>query len=182
MSLTIRPNPEDDVAAGEVDLAVLVKREAASAGRNRGPGPLRCELISRAGSMLSQAALDYVQERLQAVNEFSVATAAARPRPRVAVPGEGHPPHGSRAGRRAFPDDADSADPDPDDHHRRRVSGDRSHGWRARTRHAGGPDGGSRSAAGIAGRQVRGGRGGGAVDRRRESPGDDGHAERHRAE
>ncbi len=72
MTLTVRPNPEDDVAAGEADLAVLVQRGPASAGRNSSLGPLRCELVSRAGSTLSQAALDYVQERLQAVNEFSV--------------------------------------------------------------------------------------------------------------
>ena len=71
MSLTIRANPEAEVAAGEADLAVLVRRAPAAAGRGRATGPLRCELVSRAGSMLSQSALDYVQERLQAVNEFS---------------------------------------------------------------------------------------------------------------
>jgi ABC-2 type transport system permease protein/sodium transport system permease protein len=71
MNLTVRPKPEDEVASGEADLAVLVQREAAPAGRGRDPATLRCELVSRAGSVLSQTALDYVQERLQAVNEFS---------------------------------------------------------------------------------------------------------------
>jgi len=72
MSLMIRANPEDDVASGAADLAILVKREPAPSPSGGVPAALHCELISRQGSMLSRAALDYVQDRFQAVNEFSV--------------------------------------------------------------------------------------------------------------
>ena len=72
MSLAIRTNPEEDVATGEVDLAILVNHGAASAIPGGSPAALHCELVSREGSLVSQAALDYVQDRLQAVNEYYV--------------------------------------------------------------------------------------------------------------
>lgn len=72
MSLTIRVNPEEEVASGAVDLAILVHPEPTSSPPGPVPATLHCELISREGSILSRTALDYVLERLQAVNEFSM--------------------------------------------------------------------------------------------------------------
>ncbi len=62
-------NLEQQIASGSVDLAILVKQEALPIVPGSQAGPLSCELIFRAGSTVSRAALDYVQERLRAVNE-----------------------------------------------------------------------------------------------------------------
>jgi ABC-2 type transport system permease protein/sodium transport system permease protein len=65
-------NLEQEVAAGSVDLAILVQPETAPKTLGDRASPLRCELISREGSTVSKAAQDYVRERLRAVNESYV--------------------------------------------------------------------------------------------------------------
>ncbi len=65
-------NLEQEVAAGSVDVAILVQPEVATKALGHRASPLRCELISREGSTVSKAALDYVQDRLRAVNESYV--------------------------------------------------------------------------------------------------------------
>lgn len=62
-------NLEQQIASGSVDLTILVQRGTSPAGPDDRVRRLRCELISREGSAVSKAALDYVQERLRAVNE-----------------------------------------------------------------------------------------------------------------
>lgn len=62
-------NLEQEVASGTVDLAVLVSPEAAPKSNDHRATSLRCELISREGSAVSRAALDYVRDRLRAVND-----------------------------------------------------------------------------------------------------------------
>ncbi|NLF73409.1 MAG: CPBP family intramembrane metalloprotease [Candidatus Anammoximicrobium sp.] len=62
-------NLEQEVVSGSVDLAILVQRESVAGVRGDRASSLRCELISREGSTVSKAALDYVQDRLRAVNE-----------------------------------------------------------------------------------------------------------------
>jgi sodium transport system permease protein len=74
MSLVVRGDPQEDVIRGAADLAILVASKAAFAPSGEVPAALRCELISREGSLLSRAALDYVQERFQAVNEHAAQT------------------------------------------------------------------------------------------------------------
>lgn len=71
ISLIVRARPEEDVASGAADLAILVHDGGASAPVRDVSAALHCELISREGSLLSRAALDYVQERFQAVNEYA---------------------------------------------------------------------------------------------------------------
>jgi len=62
-------NLEQEIASGTVDLAILVQPETAPKALGHRASPLRCELISREGSTVSKAALEYVQDRLRAVNE-----------------------------------------------------------------------------------------------------------------
>lgn len=72
VSLVIRANPEGDVASGAADLGVRVRPIRASETRTAGLAAMQYELVGRDGSVLSRTALDYVQDRLHAVNAFAL--------------------------------------------------------------------------------------------------------------
>jgi len=98
---------EEDVASGEIDLAILVPRENGVRGPGRLPGPAALRTDFPRGLHGQPSGLDYVQARLQAVNDY-YAEAQLKAWAPPAVPGAGHQSHRSRVRCGTHPDDLDS--------------------------------------------------------------------------
>lgn len=63
------PDIEERVVDGSLDLAIRLNEHELARG-SRKPATIKCELIYRADSTTSRSALEYIQRRLRAANEF----------------------------------------------------------------------------------------------------------------
>jgi hypothetical protein len=86
----IGPDLPQKVAGGEVDVGLLLLPARNRPSRSRGPGTLRVQLVWRENSALSRVGLDFLETRLQALNEqyFLEQLAALRVPARVPVMAE----------------------------------------------------------------------------------------------
>jgi len=82
------PDLEQRVVDSSLDLAILLEvNEPADSSPNI-TAPLRCELLYRADSAAGKSALEYVQRRLRAVNDFSVRQLLRRLGGKLELPAE----------------------------------------------------------------------------------------------
>jgi len=82
------PDLEQRVVDASLDLAILLEGDGPAESSPNMIAPLRCELLYRADSAAGKSALEYVQRRLRAVNDFSVRRLLRRLRGKPQLPAE----------------------------------------------------------------------------------------------
>ena len=169
------------VADSSLHLAALYRHEPGERADQGLLAPIKWELIYRAGSPTSEAALHFVESRLQAYNEAALNEQLKRLGVVAALPAATtRRPDRFRRCASFFAGRAHPAHSRVDDGDRGRLSGDRPHGRRARTRHAGNAHRRAGAAAGTAACEIYGRAHRGGPHGAREPGRDDDHRTQHR--